>query len=159
MSEVRMSSVALVLLDVVSLVLIHVAEATESIEGSGTSTRVSSVLVWSKTTDDGTLRMVHNTWILQGTLAGTLETDVLVFVDPTGLAEFTETGTFTGTINGASGTLARTGEGTGMGGAFQIEFELFNGTGGLANVEGEGTSQVQIPPGVGSYSVTLQFEA
>ncbi len=156
MSGLRMPLLALLLLVVASLAVRSVL-AAESFQASGTMTRVSSVLVGTSMEDDETLRAVRNTWNLQGTLTGTLVSDVLVVVRPDGTAEFTESGTFTGTVGGASGTLAWTGEGTGVGGDFQGQFTLSDGTGDLTKVEGEGTFSVHFPPGVGSYSGEIEF--
>src|SRR6059058_2949930 len=69
-----------------------------------------------------------------------------------------DTGTFTGTLDGALGTLVITGHSTGVGGTGAGGFVVNNGTGGLEDIHGYGPFKFTATgptSTTGTYSVTI----
>ena len=133
------------------------AHGTTPTEGSGT------LQVIDLTPGDGRLAGPNavfseaNTFTTTGTLLGTLVCQVSGLVRPTGEGTAHATCTFTGTVQGHSGTAALRVNETFAGDSAQGLFVLAEGTGDLANLHGQGSFTLNFVTGAGSYSGRFQF--
>ncbi len=99
----------------------------------------------------------HFSLAITGTLSGTTAGTATVIVNlKTGMGVFFGMQTFTGTVLTASGAVQLSFSATFVGSNFQGQFALFGGTGGLTNLQGQGSIQ-GIVNGSGSYSGFVTF--
>ena len=91
-----------------------------------------------------------------GTATGTFAHDLVVTFHPDGSLTFRGTGTFTGTVNGVSGSFEDTIEGQGSVATLELHgtITILRGSGGLAGLQGHATIE-GIPATGGTY--TVQF--
>jgi hypothetical protein len=134
---------ALLVLVLSVLVLPAAASAASPVNGSGTFTVSSAVTTSTRQADGNTFLTLRATTLYSGTLQGAGVGEETVIVHPDGTLSGSTFETFTGTIGGAAGTAVLRVEGTGdVGtGVLRGRFTILDGTGGLANVHGEGTFQ------------------
>jgi Protein of unknown function (DUF3224) len=134
---------ALLVLILSVLVLPAAAGAAPPVSGSGTFTVSSAVTTSTRQADGNTFLTLRVTTLYSGTLQGTGVGEETVIVHPDGTLNGSTFEAFTGTIGGTAGTAVLRVEGTGdVGtGALRGRFTILDGTGGLANVRGEGTFQ------------------
>ena len=139
------------------LVLPAAAGAVPPLTGGGTFTVSSAVTTSTRQADGNTFLTLRVTTLYSGALQGTGVDEETVIVHPDGTLNGSTFGTFTGTIGGTAGTAVLRVEGTGdVGtGVLRGRFTILDGTGGLANVHGEGTSQAVGDSG--TYSVTYSL--
>lgn len=125
--------------------------------GTGTLSRVARMLTAPPEMADGnTFLRIQNTWDMKGAFEGTLVSNPFAIVHPDGLVTFTEMATFTGAVEGKSGTFVWRSAGTGDGVNFVGHLSILSGTDDLANLRGEGTFELDGP--VGTYSIFYHFD-
>ncbi len=138
-------------------VLTPFAHATPPTTATGTFT--ASFTVLSVTTAGGnTIIAVNETATLTGSFAGTRIAQGSEIIHPDGSFIASDTGTFTGTLDGALGTLVITGHSTGVGGTGAGGFVVNDGTGALEDIHGYGPFQFTATgptSTTGTYSVTI----
>ena len=139
----RVPVAALLALLLSVLVLSAAAGAAPPVSGSGTFTVSSALIAPTRQADGNTFLDLRVTTLYSGTLQGTGVGEETVIVHPDGALDGSTFEAFTGTIGGAAGTAVLRVEGTGdvTTGALRGRFTILDGTGGLANVHGEGTFQ------------------
>jgi hypothetical protein len=110
----------------------------------------------------GNILITHETFGLAftGAFTGTTVGTVTIIVNlSTGAGIFFGVNTFTGTVTTATGTASGSIQSpfaaTFVGNNFQGRFSLFGGTGGLTNLEGQGTIQGSLSNFVGTYTVSF----
>ena len=139
------------------IVLTPFAHASSPITASGTFT--ASFTVLSVTTAGGnTIITVNETATLTGSFVGTRIAQGSEIIHPDGSFIASDTGTFTGTLNGEPGTLVITGHSTGVGGTGAGGFVVNNGAGALEDIHGYGPFQFTATgptSTTGTYSVTI----
>ena len=112
---------------------------------ASTSTPVSGAFsatiapVASRTTDGITTISFTFKETFIGTMRGTRVGTGMLVVHPDGTLSFRDTGLFTGTIAGSSGSATITGVGAGVFSSFNGRFHVSDGAGGLAGVRGGGS--------------------
>ncbi len=158
--------VKLLLLLPIALLMLTPAHATPPTTLTGTAKTLTFVTTETRTADGNTFLSATITGVLSGGLEGTDVGTNDIIILSSGQVILRADVTFTGTVNGSGpGTASITSiaQGTmvsGGGGdvAFQGQFVIGNGTGGLAGLHGEGTVQ-HSPGSVGStYSVLVHFD-
>jgi len=114
------------------------------------------------TSQVGNYLITHETFGLafSGTFTGTTIGKVTIIVNlSTGTGIFFGVNSFTGTVTTATGTASGTVQSpfaaSFVGNNFQGRFSLFGGTGGLTNLEGQGTIQGTLNNFVGTYTASL----
>ncbi|SRR6266581_3012042 len=124
--------------------------------GSGSYVVTGAVVTGVRTADGNVFVTETETATSTGTLTGTFVHDLVVTIHPDGSLTFHGPGTFTGTINGLSGTLEYVVEGQGsvVTGELRGSFAITRGTGDLASVQGHMTIE-GIPATSGTYTVEL----
>src|SRR2546422_3911081 len=126
---------------------------------TATGTFTASFTVLSVAAAGGnTIITVNETATLAGSFVGTRIAQGSEIIHPDGSFIASDTGTFTGTLDGAPGSLVVTGHSTGGGGTGAGGFVVNNGTGGLEDVHGFGPFQFTATgptSTTGTYSVTL----
>ena len=107
---------------------------------------------------DGIL-IIHETFglLFTGGFSGTTVGTVTIIMNlATNTGTFSGQNTFTGTVTTAkglfSGTIQAPFQATFAGTSFQGQYTLFGGTGGLANVEGQGTIRGNLATFIGTYA-------
>ena len=155
-----MRSIRFAVLAILPLLMV-VSPAQASTRFTATGTFTSTVTVTSVREADG------NTFVkgpeiqtLTGTLVGTRLAEGVEVIHPDGSFEANDTGTFTGTVIGRTGTVVIGGnsKGTGLTGSGQLVVD--RGTLGLANLHGQGTFEPTITgptSAAGTYSIQLSF--
>ncbi len=146
----------------VALVLLSTAHAATVVSGSGAfSTTVTGV---TTRLADGIL-VIDETFTLSltGIIAGTTLGTAMVVIDlSTGRGVFQGMQTFTGTANGIAGAFQMsfsaevTGFSASFPGTFEGQFTISTGSGGLSNLQGQGTI-AGIVNVSGTYSALLVF--
>lgn len=134
------------------------AGATEPISGGGTFTVTSTEITSTQVTDDGDVILtILVTSTLTGIMEGTTVAEERAVVHPDGLITVNTFDTFTGTVNGIAGTAVFRVVGViDATGALTGQFSIFGGTGGLANLRGQGT--IEGVGDVGTYAVDIHFD-
>jgi len=119
---------------------------------TGTFTFTSNQLITTRTAGPNILVTSMITLALTGGLSGTIDQTSTALTTAQGLTvDVGQTRlAFTGTVAGASGTLLFASTANTAGGTFHGHFTILSGTGGLANLRGEGTFSVTSPYG-GTY--------
>ena len=98
-----------------------------------------------------------STNVLSGTFSGTLVEEQRFVVSADGSFTGTEVSTFTGTVNGVAGTDTSVGVFAGDDTSFHGHFVILSGTGDLANLHGQGTTEGSSATGAGTYSGQVLF--
>ncbi len=141
-------------------VLAPLASASTATTGSGSFT--STVAITSVRQADGnTIIAGVETQTLSGFLSGVRVAEGIQVIHPDGTFNAHDTGTFTGTANGRSGTAVITGTSTGVGTAGAGQLVVEQGTAGLAGLHAQGTFQPTFTgptTAAGTYSVQFHFD-
>jgi len=144
------------------LPLLTIPLASATIPTLATGSFTASFTVLSITSSDGnTVITVSETATLTGPFTGTRTAVGFEIVHPDGTFNAHDTGTFTGTVNGASGTLVITGDSTGLGATGSGQFTVGQGTAALEGFHAQGPFQfIATGPTTtsGTYSVQLHSE-
>jgi hypothetical protein len=145
----------------VALLLAPAAQASQSISVSGSFYPTTpgpidyeEFLFW----DDW---IILQTWEfeLTGTFSGIAVVHQMIVIElDTGKVEGLDGVMFTGTVDGESGSWFGLNEWTVVGGFAVGNWKIFIGTGGLANLEGEGTFVTDFETGVGALSGYIEFD-
>ena len=132
--------------------------ATEPVSGGGGFTVDSAVVTSTRVVDGNTFLTSLVTSTLTGTLEGTTVGEETAVVHPNGLIIADTFETFTGTVDGSAGTAVLRVVGTvdAASGALSGQFTIVEGTGGLANLRGQGT--IQGVGDAGTYTADIHFE-
>jgi len=136
--------------------------ANASIPTSATGSFTATVTVTSISQADGnTIITAIETQTLSGFLTGTRIAIGVEIIHPDGTFNAHDSGTFTGTVNGMSGTAVITGSSTGTGATGSGQFVVELGTAGLSGLHSQGTFQPTVtgPTTVtGTYSLQYHFD-
>ncbi len=155
----RLGSIAVAIF--VVFAVLQIAAAIPPTPATGTVTVVGFTFTDVRNAKDNTIiDFTQNTNSI-GTFAGTTEDVGTIILQPSGDFNFKIRSTFTGTVDGKSGTLVfevvGKGEGGIPGGTVRSHFVILSGTGDLANLHGqgnlEGTSGVNA-----TYSGQIHFD-
>ena len=146
---------------ILSLVLL-MPIASASTPASATGSFTATVTITSISQADGnTIITAIETQTLSGFLTGTRIANGVEIIHPDGTFNAHDTGTFTGTVNGRSGTAIITGSSTGTGASGTGQFVVEQGTAGLAGLHAQGIFQPTVtgPSTVtGTYSLQYHFD-
>ena len=149
------------LLLLLSLILL-VPMASASTPASATGSFTGTVAITSISQADGnTIITAIETQTLSGFLTGTRIATGVEIIHPDGTFSAHDSGTFTGTVNGRSGSVVITGSGTGTGASCSGQFVVEQGTAGLAGLHAQGMFQPTVtgPTTVtGTYSLQYHFD-
>jgi Protein of unknown function (DUF3224) len=142
------------------LLLTPLANASTPTTGSGSFTSTVTDISVSQA-DGNTIITATETQALSGPFSGTRVAEGVEVIHPDGTFNAHDIGTFTGTVDGRSGTVVITGSSTGVGdsGSGRLVAEL--GTGGLARLHAQGTFEPMITgptTAAGTYSVQFHFD-
>jgi Protein of unknown function (DUF3224) len=134
------------------------AEAAPPTSASGTfSPSALPTNVVMRSAGPNTIITETTTDVLSGTLSGTSVFQERIVVRADGSFTQHDVQTFTGTVNGVAGTstsvLAFSGDAT----SFHGHFVFVSGTGGLANLRGQGTFEGSTTTGVGTYTGQIKM--
>jgi hypothetical protein len=144
-----------------SLVLL-VPMASASTPTTATGSFMGTVAITGiRQADGNTIVTAVEIQTLSGFLTGTRIAEGVEIIHPDGTFNAHDTGTFTGTINGMSGTAVIIGSSTGSGASGSGHFVVELGTAGLAGLHAQGTFQptVRGPTTVtGTYSLQYHFD-
>jgi hypothetical protein len=135
------------------------ANASTLSAGSGSFTTTGEVIS-VRQADGNTIVTATEVQILTGALNGTrLATGIQIF-HPDGTFTAHDSGTFTGTVGGRTGTIIVSGASTGVGNIGHGQIVGDQGTGGLAGLHLQGTFQpviISATEADGSYSIHFHF--
>jgi uncharacterized protein DUF3224 len=155
----KMKTATLFLLALLPVLAVSAAYGTKPVEGKGTVTLTSSVLVGTaRTANDNTIATYKNTFKVDGALSGTaVATERDVAHGQTGMIGLHGLANFTGTVNGKTGSIMINYVGHNNGTFIQGQFVLIGGTSGLVGLHGQGTFQgtAMMPL---SYTLDWHFE-
>src|SRR6059058_108066 len=136
--------------------------ASASTPASATGSFTATVTVTSiRQADGNTIITAIETQTLSGFLTGTRIANGVEIVHADGTFDAHDTGIFTGTVNGMSGTAVITGSSTGTGATGSGQFIVELGTAGLSGVHAHGTFQPTVTGPttvVGTYSLQDHFD-
>lgn len=152
---------ALPLASALALLLAPAAYADEPSLATGTFT-ISFSPVSVSTADGNTILDYTFSESMQGSFVGTRVGSGMVVIHPDGSINTSNSGIFTGTIDGASGTALMRYSGSGSFASAAGNFSLTNGTDGLSGVHAEGTdsgSATGPTSFAGTYSFKVHFSA
>ena len=145
-----------------SLLLLPAAGASAPSSGSGSFTTTGQV-VSVRQADGNTIVTATEVQTLTGALTGTRSATGIEIFHPDGTFTAHDSGTFTGTVDGRTGSITISGStppGTGTTGSGQIVGG--RGTGGLAGLHLQGTFQPVITSSTtaeGTYSIQFHFDS
>jgi len=134
------------------------AHGTTPTEGSGTLQALDLTPLDQRLAGPNVFFSEANTFTITGTLLGTFDCQVGGMVRPTGEGTADITCTFTGTVQGHSGTSVLRANETFAGDSAHGRFVLAEGTGDLANLHGHGTFTLNFVTGAGTYSGQFHFD-
>src|SRR6266700_4284971 len=159
--ETRTTKTPKLLLPLVLSLILLVPMANASIPTSATGSFTATVTITSISQADGnTIITAIETQTLSGFLTGTRIANGVEIIHPDGTFNAHDTGTFTGTVNGMSGTAVITGSSAGIGATGTGQFVIELGTVALAGLHAQGAFQpiVTGPTTVtGTYSLQYHF--
>jgi hypothetical protein len=145
----------------VSLLLLPAVHAPTLSPGSGSFTTTGEVIS-IRQADGNTIVTATEVQTLTGVLTGTrLATGIQIF-HPDGTFTAHDTGTFTGTVDGRTGSITISGASSGVGNAGSGQIVGDRGTGGLAGLHLQGTFQPVITSATtadGTYSAQFHFDS
>ena len=153
-----LKSLSPLLLSLIFLIPMASASTPASATGSFTATvTVTSI----RQADGNTIITAIETQTLSGFLTGTRIANGVEIVHADGTFDAHDTGIFTGTVNGMSGTAVITGSSTGTGATGSGHFIVELGTAGLTGVHAQGTFQPTVTGPttvIGTYSLQDHFD-
>jgi hypothetical protein len=145
-----------------SLLLIPVsANASTLSSGSGSFTTTGEVIS-VKQADGNTIVTATEVQTLTGALSGTRVATGIQIFHPDGTFTAHDSGTFTGTIGGQTGSITISGASSGVGNTGNGQIVGDRGTGGLAGLHLQGTFQpviISATTADGTYSIQFHFES
>ncbi len=145
----------------VSLLLLPAVHASTLSPGSGSFTTTGEVIS-IRHADGNTIVTATEVQTLTGVLTGTrLATGIQIFL-PDGTFTAHDTGTFTGTVDGRTGSITISGASSGAGNTGSGQIVGDRGTGGLAGLHLQGTLQPVITSATtadGTYSARFHFDS
>jgi Protein of unknown function (DUF3224) len=144
-------AVGVVSLAVVSVATVSPAMASTLSSGGGTLELGPPTLIWEKTVGSKLLTDEDGSLSFAGTIAGTGTIDVLALVSPAGSETFVAQWSAVATVDGRTGLLIMTLNGTDNG-TYSGNLVAY-GTGNLAGVVGEGHFTGQDATGAGTYTL------
>ena len=133
------------------------AHGTTPTEGGGTLQATSLTPLDARLAGPNVFFSEANTFTITETLLGTLDCQVSGLARPTGEGTAHILCTFTGTVQGHSGTAVLRANETFAGDSADGGFVLADGTGDLANLHGQGSFTLNFVTGAGTYSGRFQF--
>jgi hypothetical protein len=137
-----------------------VVYATKPTSAAGNFVVTSWAITSVRTANGNTFMNFANTETLTGTFVGTSTSAISVIVHPSGDFNVEHIMTFTGTVDGKSGTMIikfeAKGTGFGYGAPVSAQWVIQKGTGGLAGIHGTGTFEGNALIG-GAYSGQIHF--
>ncbi len=143
------------------LVLLPAAHASTVSSGSGSFTTTGEVI--SVGHADGTTIVTATEFqVITGVLDGTRRAEGIEIFHPDGTFTAHDSGTFTGTIDGRTGSITISGASSGVGNTGSGQLVGDRGTGGLAGLHLQGTFQPVITgttTAEGTYSVRFRFDS
>jgi len=142
------------------LLLVPIANAATPTSATGSFTATVTITSISQA-DGNTIITAIETQTLSGFLTGTRIANGVEIIHSDGAFNAHDTGTFTGTVNGMTGTAAITGSSTGVGAIGSGQFVVELGTAGLVGLHAQGTFQPTVsgPTTVtGIYSLQYHFD-
>jgi hypothetical protein len=142
------------------VLLVPMASATTDASATGSFTATVTITGISQV-DGNTIITAIETQKLSGFLTGTRIANGVEIIHPDGTFNAHDSGTFTGSVNGLSGTAVITGSSTGVGASGSGQFVVELGTDGLSGLHAQGTFQPTItgPTTVaGTYSLQYHFD-
>jgi hypothetical protein len=158
----------LTLVAVLALVGVTGAAAAPLTSASGTFTTTSATFNSVRSADGNTIIDLSATLAYTGTFNGTSTLHGHLIFHPNGSANFQDTETFTGAVNGVPGTVTFNLTGTARPGAaagsfvYQATQVIVSGTGDLANLHGVLTQIGTVPNTaagpVGTYTGNIHFD-
>ena len=144
-----------------SLLLLPAAHASTLSSGTGSFSATGDVIS-IRQADGNTIVTATEVQTLTGVLTGTrVATGIQIFL-PDGTFTVHDTGTFTGTVDGRTGSITISGASSGTGNTGSGQIVGDRGTGGLAGLHLQGTFQPVITSAItadGSYSVQFHFDS
>ena len=142
-----------------ALLLAPLAHGTTPVLASGTISPIQSLGDVIRVADGNTFFHHNDVHTLTGTLTGTTSEDVTIIVNlSTGQGTLSGLLFFSGTANGASGTLVLKLVGVVNVPTIQGSFIIISGDGGLANLRGQGTFVFPNAFIGGAYSGQIHFD-
>jgi hypothetical protein len=135
------------------------ANASTVEHGSGSYTTTGQVIS-VRQVDGNTVITATEVQTLTGALSGIRQATGVEIIHPDGTFAAHDSGTFTGAVDGRTGTIVISGASSGAGAAGSGQFKGEHGTGGLAGLHLRGTFQVVITGPTtsdGTYSVQFRF--
>jgi uncharacterized protein DUF3224 len=144
-----------------SLLLLPAAHASTLSSGSGSFTATGEVIS-IRQADGNTIVTATEVQTLTGVLTGTRMASGIMIFHPDGTFTAHDTGTFTGAVDGRSGSITISGASSGTGNIGSGQIVGDRGTGGLAGLHLQGTFQPVITSATtadGTYSVQFHFDS
>ncbi len=134
------------------------AQAAPPTAASGSFSSAPPTNVVTRSAGPNTIITDTFTGVLSGTFSGTsvFQERYVLRADGSFIADHAVE-TFTGTVNGVAGTATFVDVITGDTTSFHGHFVVVSGTGGLANLRGQGTFEGSSTTGVGTYTAQIQI--
>jgi hypothetical protein len=166
MARTQFRVVSLTLAVILALVVVTNAGASPPTSATGTFADTSVILANPRSDGGNTVFDLTATDVWTGTFTGTGTITGTLIIHADGSANFHDTELFTGTVNGASGTVTFHLEGTGRPGTppgttiYQDTHTILGGTGSLANLHGVLNLTGTVPAGspVAAYTGNIHFD-
>jgi hypothetical protein len=144
-----------------SLFLLPAAHASTLSSGSGSFTATGEVIS-VRQADGNTIVTATEVQTLTGVLTGTRVASGIMIFHPDGTFTAHDTGTFTGAVDGRTGSITISGASSGTGNTGSGQIVGDRGTGGLAGLHLQGTFQPVVTSATtadGTYSVQFHFDS
>lgn len=137
------------------------ANASTLSSGSGSFTATGEVIS-VRQVDGNTIVTATEVQPLTGTLNGIRRAEGITIYHPNGTFVAHDTGTFTGTVDGRTGSITISGASSGVGNSGTGQLVGYEGTGGLAGLHLQGTF-LPVATGLttaeGTYSIQFHFDS
>jgi len=159
--KVRKAALAALPLLTSLLLLSAGANASTLSSGSGSFTATGEVISIQQA-DGNTIVTATEVQPLTGVLSGTRVAEGITIFHPDGTFTAHDTGTFTGTIDGRTGSITISGASSGTGNTGTGQIVGYQGTGGLAGLHLQGTFEPVITGPTtadGNYSIQFHFDS
>ncbi len=144
-----------------SLLLLPAAHASTLSSGSGSFTATGQVIS-VRQADGNTIVTATEVQTLTGVLVGIRVASGIMVFHPDGTFTAHDSGTFTGTVDGRTGSITISGASSGTGNTGSGQIVGDRGTGGLAGLHLQGTFRPVITSSTtadGTYAVQLHFDS
>jgi hypothetical protein len=127
-----------------SLLLVPASANASTLESGTGSFTATGTVISVKHVDGNTIVTATEVQPLTGVLTGVRVAEGITIFHANGTFEAHDTGTFTGTVDGKTGTITISGASSGVGNTGDGTIVGYNGTGGLAGLHLQGTFQPMI---------------